>query len=91
MGPVIRCGFLDHLFPVVLDPVPPGPICESKLESYDLGSVNRDHWYVSSGLGRYQLIYGSLGAIVALLFVIYLLAIITLFGAHLSAAIDCKE
>ena len=48
-------------------------------------------WYVSSGLGRYQLIYGSLGAIVALLFVIYLLAIITLFGAHLSAAIDCKE
>ncbi len=49
------------------------------------------NWYVSSGLGRYQLVYGSLGAIVALLFLIYLLAMITLFGAHLSAAIDCQE
>jgi len=45
-------------------------------------------WYVTSGLGRYQLVYGSLGAIVALLFLIYLISIITLFGAHLSAAVD---
>jgi membrane protein len=45
-------------------------------------------WYVTSGFGRYQLIYGSLGAVVALLFLIYLISMITLFGAHLSAAIN---
>ncbi|MGB7875757.1 MAG: YihY/virulence factor BrkB family protein [Anaerolineales bacterium] len=45
-------------------------------------------WYLRSGLGRYQLVYGSLGTIVVLLFLIYLVSMITLFGAHLSAAID---
>jgi len=45
-------------------------------------------WYLRSGLGKYQLVYGSLGTIVALLFLIFILATITLFGAHLSAAID---
>jgi len=45
-------------------------------------------WYLRSGLGSYQLIYGSVGAIVALLFLIFILSIITLFGAHLCAAID---
>ncbi|HLF74214.1 MAG TPA: YihY/virulence factor BrkB family protein [Anaerolineales bacterium] len=45
-------------------------------------------WFLTSGLGRYQLVYGSLGAVVALLFLIYLISAITLFGAHLSAAID---
>jgi len=44
-------------------------------------------WYLTSRFGRYQLIYGSLGAVMALLFLIYLLSMITLFGAHLSAAI----
>lgn len=44
-------------------------------------------WYLKSGLGRYQLVYGSLGAIVALLFLIFIISIITLFGAHLCAAI----
>lgn len=48
-------------------------------------------WYLRSGLGRYQVVYGSLGAIVALLFLIFLVAVITLFGAHLSAAIDLWE
>lgn len=48
-------------------------------------------WYLRSGLGRYQVVYGSLGAIVALLFLIFLVALITLFGAHLSAAIDLWE
>lgn len=46
------------------------------------------NWYVSSGLGSYSLVYGSLGAIVALLFLIFIISMITLFGAHLSAAID---
>jgi membrane protein len=45
-------------------------------------------WYLRSGLGRYQLVYGSLGAIVALLFLIFIVSMITLFGSHLCAAID---
>ena len=48
-------------------------------------------WYLDSRFGRYQLVYGSLGAIVAFLFLIYLISLITLFGAHLSAAIDGWE
>ena len=45
-------------------------------------------WYLSSGLGSYSLVYGSLGAIVALLFLIFIVSMITLFGAHFCAAID---
>lgn len=45
-------------------------------------------WYLKSGVVRYQSVYGSLGAIVALLFLIFIGSQITLFGAHLSAAID---
>ena len=48
-------------------------------------------WYLGSGLGQYQLVYGSLGAIVAFLFLIYIISLITLFGAHLSAAIEGWE
>ncbi len=44
-------------------------------------------WYISSGLARYELVYGSLGAVVALMLWIYLSSWITLFGAHLSAAV----
>lgn len=44
-------------------------------------------WYVSSGLVQYELIYGSLGTVVALMFWIYLSSWIALFGAHLSVAI----
>jgi len=48
-------------------------------------------WYLKSGFSSYQLVYGSLGAIVALLFLIYIMSAIILFGAHLSAAIDRWE
>jgi membrane protein len=48
-------------------------------------------WYLSSGMSSYSLVYGSLGAIVALLFLIFIVSMITLFGAHLSAAIDYWE
>jgi membrane protein len=48
-------------------------------------------WYLASNFGQYQLIYGSLGAIVAFLFLIYIISLITLFGAHLSAAIEGWE
>ena len=44
-------------------------------------------WFLSSGLARYQLVYGSLGTVVALMLWIYLSSVIILFGAHLSAAI----
>ncbi|MGE5249195.1 MAG: YihY/virulence factor BrkB family protein [Bacteroidota bacterium] len=45
-------------------------------------------WYLQSGLNRYSVVYGSLGAIIALLVLIYWISLITLFGAHLAAAID---
>ncbi len=45
-------------------------------------------WYLSSPFAEYQLVYGSLGAIVAFLFLIYITAMVTLFGAHLTAALD---
>lgn len=48
-------------------------------------------WYLGSSFGQYQLVYGSLGAIVAFLFLIYIISWITLFGAHLSAAIEGWE
>jgi membrane protein len=44
-------------------------------------------WYLRSGLVRYELVYGSLGAVVALMLWIYWSSWITLFSAHLSAAI----
>ena len=45
-------------------------------------------WYLNSGLARYDLVYGSLGAIIAFLTWIYLSAWILLFGAFLTEAID---
>lgn len=51
-------------------------------------ATNTFVWYLSSGLGHYQLIYGSLGAVVALIFLIYIVSAIVLFGAHLTAAIE---
>ncbi len=44
-------------------------------------------WYLESGFVQYELVYGSLGTVVALLFWIYLSSYVTLLGAHLSAAI----
>jgi len=45
-------------------------------------------WFLKSGLVRYNLVYGSLGAVVALMTWIYLLSVIILFGAYFSAAIS---
>jgi membrane protein len=44
-------------------------------------------WYLGSGLVQYQLVYGSLGTVAILLIWIYYGSVITLFGAHLTAAI----
>lgn len=43
-------------------------------------------WYLTSGIPRYELIYGSLGALVVLMLWIYISMLIVLFGAHLGAA-----
>jgi membrane protein len=45
-------------------------------------------WYTAMGLQQYRLIYGSLGAVVVLLLLIFVLSLVILFGAHLCAAID---
>jgi len=44
-------------------------------------------WYLSSGLSKYNLVYGSLGALISFMTWIYIINLIVLFGAHLSAAI----
>lgn len=43
-------------------------------------------WYLGSGFARYEVIFGSLSAIVVLLFWIYISAMILFFGAHLCSA-----
>lgn len=48
-------------------------------------------WYIDSGLGRHQLVYGSLGTLVALMLWVYLSGAIVLYGAHLSAAIGQRR
>lgn len=45
------------------------------------------NWYFQSGLSNYNLLYGSLGTLVALMFWIYLNCLILVFGAYFSAAI----
>jgi len=44
-------------------------------------------WYLNSGLARYNLVYGSLGTLLALLSWIYIVSLVVLFGAHLGAAV----
>lgn len=44
--------------------------------------------YLGSGMANYEIIYGSLGKIVALLAWIYLNGTIIFFGAHLTSSID---
>jgi membrane protein len=45
-------------------------------------------WYLTSGIARYDLIYGSLGAIVVLMFWVYISSTIILYCAHLTAACE---
>lgn len=44
-------------------------------------------WYIDSGLARYNLVYGSLGALLALMTWVYITSLLILFGAHVGAAI----
>jgi membrane protein len=45
------------------------------------------NWYTSSQWMRYELIYGSLGRIIALMLWIYFSSYVIFFGAHISSAI----
>ncbi len=45
------------------------------------------NWYLGSQWVRYELIYGSLGRIIALLLWIYFSSFLILFGAHVSSAV----
>jgi len=46
------------------------------------------NWYTSSQWMRYELIYGSLGRIIALLLWIYFSSYVIFFGAHISSALN---
>lgn len=48
-------------------------------------------WYIESRFAAYNVVYGSLGALVALLTWVYLLALIALFGGHVAAAAALVE
>jgi len=50
--------------------------------------TNAFTWYLGSSTGAVNLVYGSLWAIVALMFWIYLTGMIIIFGAHLAYAIN---
>lgn len=54
------------------------------------GATRLFTWLLQEGLLQYELVYGSLGTVVALMFWIYLISVITIFGAHLSAVIEIK-
>jgi len=45
------------------------------------------NWYITSNWVRYEIIYGSLGRIIALLLWIYFSSYVILFGAHVSSAV----
>ena len=47
-------------------------------------------WYLASGFARYEVIFGSLSAVVAILLWIYISSLILFFGAHLCAAASGK-
>jgi membrane protein len=47
--------------------------------------------YLSSGLARYQFVYGSLSALIALMVWIYFGNLITLYGAYFVATMDLRQ
>jgi membrane protein len=47
-------------------------------------------WYLRSGYARYNVVYGSVGALLALLSWVYILGAVVLFGAHLGAALAAE-
>jgi membrane protein len=52
-----------------------------------VGVTSAFTWYLESGYARYSLVYGPLGALLALLTWIYVVGAVVLFGAHLGSAL----
>ena len=48
-------------------------------------------WYLTSGIADYELVYGSLGTIVALMLWFYIISVVILYGAHLGGAITSYQ
>ncbi len=48
-------------------------------------------WYLGSGMASYEVVYGSLGGVVAVLFWVYISNLIAIFGAHVAAAVDATR
>jgi YihY family inner membrane protein len=48
-------------------------------------------WYLTSGLVRYELVYGSLTTIIVLMFWMYLSMLVVLVGAHLAASVAYRS
>jgi len=68
-----------------------GVLIAAPLSAFTWQAVTRLFtWVLQEGLVRYELVYGSLGTVVGLMFWIYLISVITIFGAHLSAVIEIK-
>jgi membrane protein len=57
---------------------------------WDLASAGFT-WYLTSGIATYELVYGSLGAIVALMLWFYIISFVILYGAHLGGAITAYQ
>ena len=55
------------------------------------GASSLFKWYLASGFSRYELVFGSLSAIVVLLFWIYISSVILLLGAHINAVLSKQE
>ena len=47
-------------------------------------------WYLGSGFARYEVIFGSLSAIIVLMLWIYISSLIMFFGAHICASVSGK-
>ncbi len=69
-----------------------GVLISALLGAFSWQAVTRLFTFLlQEGLVRYELVYGSLSTVVALMFWLYLISSITLFGAHLSTAIDLMD
>lgn len=55
------------------------------------GAAALFRWYLRSGFSKYELVFGSLSAMVVLLFWIYISSVIIFFGAHVCAEFTRRE
>lgn len=51
-------------------------------------SIKYFTWFLSSSFARYEIIYGSLGSIIAFMFWVFIISYILIIGGYLTATID---